>query len=374
MPKKYNKQMSFGYDSNGKRIRKWFHADTMADLNSQIVEYTIELRKTSNPSDVTFKDYSARWFKTYKGHLATQTKDTAQTYLNKCAALDPYPVKKITKSMCQEIVNESWEHPHAAKSVSNVLKQIFRTAVADGIIATNPADNLSRPKIPPAKYYLLTDEDLDAAKRADLNDQDRFFVTVLQVFGLRPGEALALQPKDFDFKNGVLHITKALELPSNKGSAVKSTKTEATRDIPIPEALTPYFRRTVAGTQGFLLFPKKDGRYYTKSAYKRLSERISKAINDIYIQDKLKSLKKKDKAAETIIRATNYIPEFTPYCFRHRRATDLYYLCQKATISTKQAAALMGHSEEIFIRTYSHIDPKHENLSQIYDDLAVTNL
>lgn len=358
MPKKYNKQMSFGYDSNGKRIRKWFHADTMADLNKQILEYTMELRKVSNPSDVTFKDYSERWFRTYKGHLATQTQATARIYLGKCSALDPYPIKKITKSMCQEIVNESWEHPSAAKSVSSVLKQIFRTAVADGIIATNPAENLSRPKIPPAKYYLLTDEDLDAVKRADLNDQDRFLVTVLQVFGLRPGEALALQPKDFDFKRGVLHITKALELPANNTSKVKATKTEATRDIPIPEQLTPYLRRAVADTEGFLLFPKADGRYYTKSAYKRLSERIWKAVNV--------ALGGNDNV--------NLIPQGSLYCFRHRRASDWYYLCQKGIISTKQASALLGHSEIIFLRTYSHIIPEKENLNHLYDDLSVTNL
>lgn len=358
MPKKYNKQMSFGYDANGKRIRKWFHADTMADLNNQILEYTMELRKTANPSDVTFKDYSDRWFKTYKGHLATQTKNTAKIYLGKCSALDPYPVKKITKSMCQEIVNESWEHPHSAKSVSNILKQIFRTAVADGIIATNPAENLSRPKIPPAKYYLLTDEDLDAVRRADLNEQDRFLVTVLQVFGLRPGEALALQPKDFDFKKGVLHITKALELPSNNTSKVKSTKTEATRDIPIPKALESYFRRAVANAEGFLLFPKADGRYYTKSAYRRLSERIWKAVNIALGGNE----------------NMNLIPQASLYSFRHRRATTWYYMCQQGIISTKQASALLGHSEIIFLRTYSHIDSSKENLEHIYDDLAVTNL
>ena len=34
----------------------------------------------------------------------------------------------------------------------------------------------------------------------------------------------------------------------------------------------------------------------------------------------------------------------------------------------------MGHSEIVFLKTYSHIDDNKENLAKIYDGLKVENL
>ena len=374
---KYKKQVYLGYDSSGKQIRKWFYGETKAELKLNIERYKEEARKLKNPSDVTFKEYSAQWKRVYKSNRAKQTVDMYENALKKCDDINALPVKKITKTMCQGLINEHWIHPSAAEDLADTLKQIFKTAIADGIILANPADGLSLPKKPQSKFYLLTEEDLDKIEKAPLRPADRLLVTILQVFGLRPAEALALQPTDFDLKNKVLHITKALELANDNRSQIKSTKTESSRDIPIPEELIAPLRDHFQANPGFLLFPKADGRPYTKSAYRRLCERIHKAVNEVAINEKLEELKKANKLtkiSEAQIRATDFIPEFTPYCFRHRRATDLYYLTQTGEISTKKAAYLMGHSEIVFLKTYSHIDESKENLDRIYDGLKVENL
>lgn len=354
---KIRKQIYLGYDAQGRQIRKWISADSKTELKKKIEQYKFEMAKVENPSEITFKKYSEHWFKTYKSHLARQTQDACRTHLKKCSELDPYPIRKITKSMCQRIVNEHWEHPHAAKGVADVLRQIFRSAMADGIIPSNPADALKRPKCRKAGFHLLTEEELDAIEKADLNDSDRLLVTILQVFGLRPAEALALMPKDFDFRSGVLHITKSLELPNVGQGQLKATKTEANRDIPIPENLIAPLRKQIRDIQGFLLFEKATGGLHTKSSYKRLSQRIWKAVNV--------ALGGNDHM--------NLVSELSLYDFRHRRATDLYYLTQKGIISTMKAAALMGHSEIVFLRTYCHIVESRENISDIYSNSRVSN-
>lgn len=334
---KYKKQMSFGYDRTGKRIRKYFQANTIAELNAKIDAFKMELSRCSNPSDVSFKDYSKQWLDTYKTNRSKQTIAMYENALNKCRNLDGYKVKRITRSMCQEVINESWNHPSTAANIRLTLKQIFKTAIADGIIASNPAEALTLPKKPESRFYLLTAEDLEKVKNAQLNDQDRLFVTVLQVFGLRPAEALALQTTDFDFDAGVLHITKSLELSNDNKSTIKSTKTGVSRDIPIPEELNASLKAQIRQNKAFYLFSKGDNSLYTKSAYRRLSERI--------------------------IKACGLPKEATLYSFRHRRATDLYYLTQTAGsgVTTKFASQILGHSELVFLNTYSHVDDSQES-------------
>ena len=348
---KYNKQISLGYDVNGKRIRKWIHASSIAELNRKIEQLKIEHQLTPNASDITFGEYSERWMAAYKANRSTQTRNMYANALKKCGNLDRYPLKSVTKTNCQELVNLTWKTPRIAKIVADTLRQIFRTAVADGIILRNPADNLVIPQGQHKVIRLLTTAELDALDRADLDPQDRMFVMILRNFGLRPAEALALQPNDFDLKKKVLYITKALEL-ADGGNNVKSTKTGKNREIPIPDEIIPHLTRYFRSVSGFLLFTKQDNTPHTKSSYTKMSARILKRWNEALGGNK----------------NMNLLAGVTMYSFRHRRATDLYYLCQRGSISTKMAASLLGHSEEIFIRTYSHIDPEHEDLA------AVTNL
>ena len=330
---KYSKRITIGYTPDGQRLRKWFHADTKADLEEKIRKWRNEAERVRNPSDITFGEYADIWFDTYKNHSAKQTREMYANAKKKCTQLDPYEIRRVTKTMCQQIINDHWNTPRSAEIVATYLNQVFKCAIADGIMASSPMTGVKLPKKQKKEKYLLTDQDMEKARNAQLNESDRLFLDILITFGLRPAEALALTPADFDQKNGVLHVTKAVEMGNDGSVKIKSTKTGIIRDIPLPAG----FRNPPKTT--FYLFTRKDGQLVNKSAYRRMSERILKAVD---------------------------VPGITLYAFRHRRATDLYYLTQNGTISTKQAAALMGHSEEIFIKTYSHIDTSKEDLLKIY--------
>ena len=355
---KYNKQIYLGRDRDGKLIRKWIHAETKTELKNKIEQYKREMEKVENPSDITFEKYSQKWLTVSKGTKSKQTQDAARTHLRKCSALDPYPIRKITRSQCQSIVNECWDHPHAAKGVADILRQIFTMAQSDGIIASNPAVRLDRPKILRPKHHLLTERELDAVKNADLSDQDRLLVTILMTFGLRPAEALALSPTDFDLNAKILHIDKAIEMTNDNKSRIKSTKTGEIRDIPIPDALILYFKEQFHGRRSFLLFQKSTGGMHTKSSYKRTQERVWKKVNE--------ALGGSDEL--------NLVEGRSFYDFRHYRATIWYYLCQQGIISPKLASKMLGHSEVIFLSTYSHLDMKHEQIDKLYPDFDAVNL
>ena len=143
---KYRKQIYLGYDATGKQIRKWVSADSKTELKEKILRCKMERENVENPSEITFQKYSDHWFKTFKKNRSRQTRDACRTHMKHCSELDPFPIKKITKSMCQRVVNDVWDRPHTAKGVSDVLQQIFRTAIEDGIITKSPAEHLTRPK------------------------------------------------------------------------------------------------------------------------------------------------------------------------------------------------------------------------------------
>ena len=148
---KYRKQIHLGYDASGRQVRKWITADSKTELKKKVEQCREEYRRTPNPSDVTFREYSESWLTIYKKNRAKQTVEMYRNALKKCTELDPFPIRKITRSMCQEVINESWIHPSTASNSRLTLKQIFRTAIADGIIASNPAEALTLPKKPKSK-------------------------------------------------------------------------------------------------------------------------------------------------------------------------------------------------------------------------------
>ena len=81
---KYNKQKTFGYDANGKRIIKWFHADSLRDMEKQIQQYALQLQFAPNASNIRFKDY------------AEHTRETAQRLPRICTFTLSNTRKRLT--------------------------------------------------------------------------------------------------------------------------------------------------------------------------------------------------------------------------------------------------------------------------------------
>lgn len=344
MAYKYKRYVTIGKrTADGKRQRKYFYGNTKIDLENSIRQYFAE--NTASPSAVTFGVYSQQWLDTFKSKRSANTQEMYSEALKKCDSLSGIPMNEITRSDCQNVIKGVWDKPRTAQVVRLLLKQVFEAAVEDGIINGSPAGKLELPKPKKIEKRLLTEEEIKAVKNAALSEKDRMFVNLMLVFGLRPGEALALTKDDFDLKNMVLHVSKSLELPNQSPPKIKGTKTGATRDIPIPDAFKTLLEGYNMPKSAVFIIHQENGGMMTKSSYRRLCERILNAVGNP--------------------------PGMTMYSFRHYRATQLYYLTQKGIISTKKAADLMGHSEKVFLDIYSHIDEGKEKLTEIYEDVVI---
>lgn len=349
---KYDKQISLGYDDNGKRVRKWIHADSQQELKRK----ERELLKNADKEVIRktyFGEYAQTWFKTYKSNKETRTREFYQTGLAKLAALDKKELSRITRSMLQEILAENWEHPRTCKKLANMMSQIFRSAIADGLIYKNPAESLDIPKQTKTEKRILTQAEKEAIASTDLPPSEKLFLDLSRHLGLRPEEIRALTRSDIDFKNGTISINKAVIFAEN-APELKGVKNGKPRVLPLQNGLISSLRAYVKDC-GWMLFTDSKGQMMSKSSFRCFQKRIFDEVN--------RQLGGTDKM--------NVLNGMTFYTLRHTKGTELYYLTQEGKISTKLAAQYMGHSEIVFLSTYSHIDEQREQIEALR---AVTNL
>lgn len=340
--KKINKQITLGHDASGRRIRKWIHADSLSDFRKQEFEIRKAFDAVKNPSEETFHAYAAAWVETYKAHKSANTSAMYKRAVAKCRTLDPVRIKDITRSQLQAVINQHIDHPRTCQQIALTLKQIFKSAIKDGMIAINPAEDLELPQYKAREKRALTNEERSIIKTIELAPKDRLFLDILYYFGLRRGEAIALTRSDFDFKRLELKVNKSIAFAQNRPIS-KSTKTNSGRVVPIPAKRLNKLRNAVEGCD-FLLFTTEEGNPMTKSAFRCMWNRIRKAVNEAAGGNE------------------NFpVLDISPHDLRHDYATRLYYV---PGISTKKKAAILGHQEKLFLELYSHLDSDREDMKK----------
>ena len=327
------KQVCLGRDPSGKRIRKWFYGRSDADINRQVREYERQMEQIRKPSNITFRAYADKWFATYKAHKSINTQEGYRNSIAKCSAIYDLKLHDLCKTDLQQVINANIEHPETCRKLRLTLEQIFDAALDDGIIAVNPASKLEVPKKTVEKKRALTAAEREAIKTVKLRDADRLFLDLLYYCGIRRGEALALTRADFDFKGFLLTVNKSIAFNGEKPT-VKDTKTHTARQVPIPTAKAKEWGKILDG----LPFAPYAG--YSKTVFRGMWRRIETAVNAAL-------------GGSVSIRAI----QLTPHMLRHDYATRLYYV---DGISAKKKAAILGHSEKIFLELYSHMDDGKE--------------
>jgi len=335
---RYKKQVCFGTDPiSGKRIRKWVYANSQAELNKKTLELQKQFEYAPNMSDITFETYSKRWLEVYKANKAINTYAGYKYALSKCAAINTIPMKDITKTDLQMVINSNADHPSCCVKIRLALRQVFDAAIDDGIILASPANKLDVPTHKAAEKRSLTTAERKAIKSVKLSVKDRFYLDLLYYCGLRRGEALAVTRSDFDFKTLLLRVNKSIAY-NGEVPTVKDTKTHVVRYVPIPRAKSRTWKKYL----NELPFSPYSGDSRTVS--RQMWKRIEKAINaNLGGKDNLKVI------------------HLTPHMIRHDYATRLYYV---DGISSKKKSEFLGHSEELFLKLYSHIDSEKEDLKK----------
>lgn len=241
--------------------------------------------------------------------------------------------KEITKSLSVTTCN----------GVLRTLKIILNDAVHDDIIQKSPADGIKalkeEKKAAETYHRALTEQEQKDFMGEMANDYYYEFVALLLCTGMRSGEAAALEWRDIDYKQNVIHVTKTVTFNEDGTTNIGSPKSEAgKRDIPLNDTIKGVLssQRKKMGN----VMRINDNRIFV-SVYGKIvhSHAINRAISDA-----LARLKDQGKSIE----------HFTAHALRDTFATR--YIEQGGSPQTLKT--ILGHSSlAMTMDLYSHVLP-----------------
>ena len=208
----------------------------------------------------------------------------------------------------------------------SVLRQALQLAVDDGAMVTNPAANIDafehqRPEPDP---FSLEEADTIIAALAKTDEQVSRYFAVKFFTGLRTSESLAMRWDWIDWKRGTMAVSGAVVL----GETKDRTKTHTVRHVQLNSRALAALKDQKAATfmqpHGLIFPDPRTGERWTDDEPPR----------ELYWRPCLKRLGMRYRS---------------PYETRHTYATMM--LMQ--AVAPAFAARQMGHSVEMFLRTYA---------------------
>ena len=332
---RYRTTIQLGYAEDGKPIKKYLSALTIKELEQKIFEAKNDLNNGLLIADTTlFGAYADKWVEIYKGTKSVQTKAMYVNAIRLLEALRRTPIKEINRSMIQEVINDNSAHPRSCEVMLLTLKQIFKSAMADGLTGKNPCTGITLPRHVKKEKRALTEEERKALRSAVLLPQERILLLALYGIGCRPAEAYALTKSDFDFRSGTVSINKSVQFDGNYPVSVSLPKTDASiRSVIVSESILRALIHLIDKIPTENILGDSTGKILNKGQYETIFKRIL-----------LKSgLKDSD---------------ITMYTLRHNFATECYY----NGLSLKECQRQMGHKDyKMVLEVYSHLDSEKEN-------------
>ncbi len=270
------------------------------------------------------------------------------------------PIKSITYSDCKKFFNkllhEKGFKPRSVEIINTLLHPVFRIAVRDNIIRTNPTDGIiaelkrSNDWVM-EKRHALTEEQQKAFVNYVRNHKVYShwdpLITCLLGTGCRIGEMLGLRWEDIFWEEGIISINHSLIYRLQDDGTVRfrvtTTKTKnSNREIPmfdsVQRALKAEYKRQsekgfcldeIDGYTGFI-WMNREGHVLCPHNLNRALERITRDYND-----EEKVIAKKERRKPLLL------PHFSAHHLRHTFCTRI---CENET-DLKLIQEIMGHAD-----------------------------
>lgn len=221
---------------NGKR--KSFYGKTKSEVKNKAKKYITKVENGyKEPKKINFEEYAEYWFKTYKKGKIEPSSYTRLYRVFDAQIRDKLGNKNIGDIQTNHIQNiiDEYANPSSSntkalaisglKKIIQFLNPCFKTAIKEGIIQTNPCEDVQLPsqsyvKKETKQQYSLSDEEIKRfrnvalekfSKKDEYKTRNSLSLLLMLNLGLRAGEALSLEWSDIDFNNNLIYINKTLQ-------------------------------------------------------------------------------------------------------------------------------------------------------------------
>lgn len=343
MGKTYKYRKTFTFEGKRYTVR----ADTQAELYMKMANRIRDLEegRVVLSGSMTVRQWAERAVESYKTNQKEITRKTYVEKMNRCvlSEIGNLQLKSVRPIQCQNVLNmQIGKSKRTIDEVAQIMDFIFRTAVQNKLILSNPAEHLSRPSGGAEPRREITEN--ERKHLLLVADQDPAYLLFLLMLycGCRPSEAMEARGNDIKTIDGVnvLHI--------------RGTKTDnADRFVPIPDS----FYHQIKNTPKFQpIAPNKSGRKHSESSYARLRKHLYRDMN-ISMGCRL--------YRNQLVPPYPLADDFVPYDLRHTYCTDL---CRRG-VDIRTAQYLMGHSDiTLTANIYTHV-----GMDQVKAAAAVIN-
>lgn len=331
----------YWYDENGKR-------HSVCDKDPEKLYEKLQAKKyTPQPKKViTFKDVAEDWQQEHREQIGNGTwKNYKPHYDDIISKYGNLPVAEVSAlDVSQDLLAAKARGSSATivKTRRSLFRMIFDHAIVRGYTNFNPVFAVKLPKgLPKGSRRAPTDKEIKTILK-NIDAPFGLFPFLLICTGLRKSEALALTWADIDFKNNVIHVTKALEYTNGASPKIKQPKTEAgMRDVSIVAILKGPLQEAFKRSESSLVFPQpasnragKGGGYYGLRAYEGAWQRYCEAVGFVDEEGK---------------------PTLTAHNLRHGTATLLF----ESKVDEMTTQRILGHSRiEITREIYTELRDK----------------
>ena len=293
------------------------------------------------------------------------------------------PIKNILYSDCKKFFNKLLHQigfkPNSVENINTLLHPVFRIAVRDNLIRTNPTDGIiaelkrSNEWIV-EKRHALTKEQQQAfvayVRNSNVYAHWDPLITCLLGTGCRIGEMLGLRWEDIFWDDGYISINHSLIYRLQDDGTVQfrvtTTKTKnSNRKIPmfdsVRKALRAEYQRQsklgfckdkIDGYSGFV-WRNREKHVLSPHCLNRALARITRDFN-----------KEEEERAEKEHRKPQLLPHFSAHHLRHTFCTRI---CEEET-DLKLIQEIMGHADittTMDVYNESTLDRKKERFSQL---------
>lgn len=334
--------LSAGLDGNRKRIRLSKTADTKREALDWLRARQAESAKgvLAIAGQMTVGDWLGRWLDLKRAKVEPETWNwyERRVRLHLAPTIGQIRIAKLDKLAVEKMHSDLTERgtsPSEQYKAATTLRAALAEAIQAGIISTNMAKRVKKPKVVRREMFCLDQSQARSLLAAVRGDRLECLYALALDTGMRPGEMFALHWPEVDLKAGTVYVRQTLEEISGIHRLKLPKTAKGRRKIP----LAP---RTVMALE---LHRKK-----------MKAEKRDVATGVVFCDSKGGFLRLSNfhRASFHPARKRAGLPHFRPYDLRHTSAT----LLLSRDVNIRVVSERLGHeSIEITLKHYGHCLP-----------------